>query len=179
MDISKYINKDMKICFYTEDMIQNLTEDKIKEIINKEEVYQIEEIGSHFIIYDDFYVDLDLIIYHTIFMKNNEVIDMSALRKEFEELYPNHNKFNIKVINEFIKKGYQYIFYPYPIQEINLENIDKNKMFTVTHIDIDGICSEGGFLDMEDTLFKCIFFDFEGNKVDLTPLQNLYKNRWT
>ena len=178
MNISQYIDANMSVCFYYEDMVQNLTNEKIEEIIRRNTIYRIKEVGEHYLIYDKYYVDLDMIIYHTIFIKDNKPVDISLLRKEFKERYPNHDKFNSRIINEYIKKGYKYIFNPHLSEEIELKNIDKEEMFAVSHIDIGGVCSNGGFLDIEDTLFKCIFFDMDGNKIDISHLQNLYMNRW-
>lgn len=121
---------------------------------------------------------LDVFFHAIIANTDGKVFDREGLKKDLEALFPNLLKITPDRLANRIKVGYKYVFRSSNINELNEDDFINSRKFTVRSIDMAGVMSEGGFLDLSDTLLKCKFFDKKGNLVSITDLKNDLMSRW-
>lgn len=121
---------------------------------------------------------LDIIFHSIVVDTNGEIFNREGLKAELQALHPNLFKITPDRIAERIQKGYKYLFSPSGVDAFKEVDVAKKHKHTVEAIDMGGVVSKGGFLDLHDTLTKCLFFNEEGKRVDISDLKEDLENRW-
>lgn len=167
-DLSKLPEKESNELFCQATELEKITEIHEYDILSISDLKQ--EKSWHYL--------LDVYFHSIIADVNGQIFDREGLRKDLEALFPNLFKITPDRITERIQKGYTYLFSPNGVEDFKEVDVAKKHKHTVEVIDMGGVASKGGFLDLQDTLTKCLFFDEEGKLVDISDLKEDLENRW-
>lgn len=186
--LEKYISVGDRLYMYYLDVASTLSPEEVKKATTLFSV-KVAEFDDYAIITfnekngeENDYSIFEIIFHSIIYNDKGEVFNREALKKDIEEIYPNAFLLTPQRIKERIKEGYGYKFFPMGVdkvsQEVLNETVDSKKLFTVKQIDFEGLVSDGGFLDLADTILDCLYFNFEGNLVDTSDLREDLLKRW-
>lgn len=185
--MEKHISVGDRLVNYFDSNVSQLSSEEIQQIIKNTpsfeivtEIfdYDIKTLNKEDEVEYNYYYSIDLVFHAIVLNDKGELMDREELKKDLLALYPNLLLISPERLSERIKKGYSYKFYPMGIpSEVEQKNLSDKKS-VVKQIDMGGVVSQHGFLDLSDTIMSCVYYDFEDNLVDTSDLKEDLQKRW-
>lgn len=122
------------------------------------------------------------VVFHLLIQNSKgEDYDCQGFKNEVECRYPNMFRITPERLTERVREGETYVFYPSGVHILSgkvLEQVCKQKKYKVTEFGIGGLVGQGGYLDLEDALLCCLYFNKDGELIETEDLRNDFFNMW-
>jgi len=177
--LTEPLRKGFRLYPIPEDQLGHAANDIQEEILKSAHFTTVEYISYYDIIdsKDDSIDIISLLHFYIVTNEKGEPVDIEKWKIDITNVYPYFFHLTPELVQSLIRKNTKYIFNMNGYQHITPEDKQNRQKLIVMNdwVIQGGLIGKSGFLDLYDTLFKCVFFDENNQEIDISILRNLYE----